>query len=390
VKRLFCGLAVLALLLEAAGQIRSDFIYWTDLDGGKIRRANLDGSGQQVLLSGLTSPTGLALDLVGGKMYWSYGYPGTGGVLCANLDGSALTTLVGGVFSPTDIALDLAGGQMYWAFGTFTTPAGIQRANLDRSGLTTLVSGLNSARGITLDLPSGKMYVSEGFHGAGTIRRYNLDGSGEEVLLTDLSRPVEMALDVPSSKMYFSDAEDGIIRRVNLDGSGEEVLISRPRTGPGIVLDLAGGKIYWTEYDSGNIGRANLDGSGQEILLTGLNGPAGIALQIDRAPGSHLLLTAPLAAVSGMPFDVTVTARDSSGNLDPTYQGTVTFSTTDPDSGVVLPADYMFTVGDGGDNGVHTFAAGLTLVTVGEQILAVTDTINGITSSATIAVNAGP
>jgi hypothetical protein len=55
---------------------------------------------------------------------------------------------------------------------------------------------------------------------------------------------------------------------------------------------------------------------------------------------------------------MTITALDSYGNIDTAYQGTVTFSTTDPDSGVVLPADYTFTTGDGGDNGRHTFSGG--------------------------------
>ena len=51
-----------------------------------IRRANLDGIGQQVLVSGLKSPGGPALDLGGGKMYWSNS--GGGDIRRANLDGS--------------------------------------------------------------------------------------------------------------------------------------------------------------------------------------------------------------------------------------------------------------------------------------------------------------
>jgi hypothetical protein len=90
-------------------------------------------------------------------------------------------------------------------------------------------------------------------------------------------------------------------------------------------------------------------------------------------------------------FDVTVAALDSSGNLDPTYQATVTFSTTDPGPGVVMPADYKFTVGDGGDNGVHTFPAEFTLITPGEQTVTVTDTVSGITSSIVVTVSSpGP
>src|SRR5207248_1532666 len=107
-------------------------------------------------------------------------------------------------------------------------------------------------------------------------------------------------------------------------------------------------------------------------------------------PQSHFLITAGATAVSGTPFDVTVTALDPSGNIDPAYQGTVTFSTSDADSGVVLPADYTFTTGDAGDNGVHVFPSGVLLITVGDQTLSVTDTVSSITGSATITVGSGP
>jgi hypothetical protein len=51
-------------------------------------------------------------------------------------------------------------------------------------------------------------------------------------------------------------------------------------------------------------------------------------------------------------FDVTVTAVDPFNHVAVGYTGTVTFGTSDPDPGVVLPADYAFTLADGGS---HTF-----------------------------------
>jgi sugar lactone lactonase YvrE len=104
----------------------------------------------------------------------------------------------------------------------------------------------------------------------------------------------------------------------------------------------------------------------------------------------RLHITAASTAVSGIAFDVTITALDPNGNIDTAYQGTVTFSTTDPDSGVALPAPYTFTTGVGGDNGVHTFPGGVTLITAGGQPLTVTDTASGITGSVTITVSPGP
>jgi hypothetical protein len=103
-------------------------------------------------------------------------------------------------------------------------------------------------------------------------------------------------------------------------------------------------------------------------------------------PRSRFLMTAPAATVSGTPFDITVTALDPSGNTDTNYQGAVTFSTSDPDSGVVLPVDYTFTTGDGSDNGVHAFPGGVTLLTLGDQTLTVTDKVSGLTCRVTITV----
>jgi hypothetical protein len=390
-KRLFCGLAVLTLLLETVGQVRSDFIYWSGYDDGNIWRAKLDGSGQQSLISGLAHPNGLALDLTGGKMYYAAG----GGIYSANLDGSGLTPLVDGLFTVGEIALDVPGGQMYWygANGGLGSTGGIQRANLDGTGQETLVDGLNASLAMALDVPGGKMYVGEGQPGTrtGTIWRYNLDGSGKEPLITGLDVPRAIALDVPGGKMYFNTQGaalglPGTVNRANLDGSSVEMLVDRGITAvAGLALELSGGKLYWSEYTFGNIGRANLDGTEQEYILMPLGGPGKIALDL-----RSFTVAAPTSVSSATPFDLTITALDPYGNIDTNYQGTVTFSTTDPDSGVVLPADYTFTTGVGGDNGVHTFSGGVTLVTVGAQTLTVTDTVSGIAGSATIPVGPGP
>lgn len=68
-----------------------------------------------------------------------------------------------------------------------------------------------------------------------------------------------------------------------------------------------------------------------------------------------------------------VTAVDDFGNTDPTYTGTVHFSSSDPVA--KLPADYTFTAED---KGTHTFLAGFN--TLGSQSIQVQDITNpGIT-----------
>jgi hypothetical protein len=103
------------------------------------------------------------------------------------------------------------------------------------------------------------------------------------------------------------------------------------------------------------------------------------------------LVTAPSNVVSGTRFDVIVTMLDIYGNIAMDYNGTVYFTTTDSVPGVILPPDYTFTTGNGGDNGVHDFAGGCVLITSGLQNLYVRDRSNGYLLGGTaIFVNPSP
>jgi hypothetical protein len=95
-------------------------------------------------------------------------------------------------------------------------------------------------------------------------------------------------------------------------------------------------------------------------------------------PPHSFVVMAPATAVSGTPFDITVMAVDAYGNIDTNYSGMITFSSTDTDPNVLLPADYAFQPGDAG---THTFSAGVTLITSGSQTISVADLNGGITGS---------
>jgi hypothetical protein len=114
---------------------------------------------------------------------------------------------------------------------------------------------------------------------------------------------------------------------------------------------------------------------------SGITGAAFVNVQA--APAVALQVVAPTSATSGTPFDVTVIAVDLYGNTDTNYNGTVTFSTSDGDPAVVLPPDYTFQPSDAG---MVTFPGGVTLITPGDQTLTATDTVSGITGTATVTV----
>jgi sugar lactone lactonase YvrE len=119
----------------------------------------------------------------------------------------------------------------------------------------------------------------------------------------------------------------------------------------------------------------------QDTADSSLTGNATVA--VVAAPASQLLITAPANAVSGTPFDVILTALDPYANVDTNYGGTVTWTSSDTDPGVILPPDYTF---QATDNGMVTFPGGVTLITLGNQTLTATDTMSGITGSATVMV----
>ncbi|MHC4477029.1 MAG: NHL repeat-containing protein [Planctomycetota bacterium] len=272
-------LAVLVLAVPGMAAVCSGQgkMYWTDDGADRIRRANVDGSGiEDLVTTGLSSPAHIALDIAAGKMYWAdYGSgPGTGKIQRANLDGSGVDGLViSGLTAPSGIALDTGGGKMYW-----TDVGMIRRANLDGSDVEILVSsGLSLVSSIALDVAGGKMYWTD--WGNDKIQRANLNGSAvEDLVTTGMSWPCDIALDLAGGKMYCVDKGTNKIQRANLDGSDVENVTPAGVSSPcGIALDMAAGKMYYT--NSYKIHRANLDGSSAEELFSDLSSiPVCVAL----------------------------------------------------------------------------------------------------------------
>jgi hypothetical protein len=146
--------------------------------------------------------------------------------------------------------------------------------------------------------------------------------------------------------------------------------------GPSQTMALLPGSPALNAGDPAQLGTADQRG----VVRSG-----GVNIGAFQASATALVLSAPDMVHTGVPFDVTLTAVDPFGQVAVGYNGTVTFSTTDPDPAVVLPADYTFTPDDAG---VHTFPGATTLITPGDQMLSVMDTAdNTISGSALVTVN---
>jgi len=117
-----------------------DAIYWNEfgpLDGpGTVWRANLDGSDARRIVNQVAFENGgeggIAVDTVANRIYWTTDTS----IQHARVDGSD-THSIPTCVNPSGIALDVPAGKMYWACFVDQT---IQRADLDGGALEQLVA----------------------------------------------------------------------------------------------------------------------------------------------------------------------------------------------------------------------------------------------------------
>jgi hypothetical protein len=137
-------------------------IYFTDYTNGKIQRANFDGSQVETLISGLTGPESIVLDLNTKKIYWGVSEYQHRGIWRANLDGSQVEPLISSQdlqIGPTTLALDLANGKMYWGDNLDDK---IYRSDLNGAKKETFISNFSFNEGMYFDDASRKLYILQG------------------------------------------------------------------------------------------------------------------------------------------------------------------------------------------------------------------------------------
>jgi hypothetical protein len=237
--------------------VEAGHIYWTNMghpsaNDGSIERVDLDGKKRRTIVpEGATfTPKQLWLDKKGGKLYWS-DREGMR-VMRANLDGSQIETLVDtskGDARPgpdatkwcVGIAVDHDRGHLYWTQkGPDNAGKGrIFRANLeipkgkspaDRSDIEVLFDALPEPIDLDLDLENRLLYWTDRGDAprGNTVSRAPLDaasrnGHAPEILISGLMEGIGLALDLKGRRMFFSDL-GGSVYSATLDGSDRRAL----------------------------------------------------------------------------------------------------------------------------------------------------------------------
>ena len=260
---------------------------------GSVRVIDADGSNEIILVKGtqVIEPDGVEVDTAGGKMYWTDMGPGgaadksvainDGRIMRADIDGTNVETVVplGLTTTPKQLALDVAGGKVYWSdrgdVGDQRVNPKIMRVNLDGSSLETIVStDLMSPVGIALDTANGKVYFTDRY--ANNIKRANLDGSDVEVVVRDTEYPVDLAFDFEKRVIYWTARKAGCLYladmdQTGMDGASFSPIITGLHAPIGVCLDRENGRLFYTDVmfpSSGAIWESELDGSNPRQIAT--------------------------------------------------------------------------------------------------------------------------
>ena len=222
-----------------------------------ILRAPRDtGGAGTVVLAGLTNCFAVAADSVNRTIYYGDGAQ----LMRADEDGANPTVI--GAGEPSGIDIDTVNNKVYWS--DFNTGS-LYRADLDGSNPETVTMGFNDPTGVAVD-PVNNHAFAMGYNN-GSVSRVGFDGTGLAGIITGTGgQPVGIAVDPAAGKIYFS-IRGASIFSADLDGSNVAPLV----TGQGAIvklrIDVAGGKIYWADQIAEMTRRANLsDGSGVEDL----------------------------------------------------------------------------------------------------------------------------
>ena len=247
--------------------VEAGHIYWTNMvvpskNNGYIERADLDGANRKTIVPpGVTfTPKQLHLEKASGKLYWS-DREGMR-VMRANLDGSGVETLVQTGEGDADrrdltrwcvgIAVDPGRGHIYW---TQKGPDNAGLGRLCRAGI---------------DIPKGQSATTR------TDIEVLYDGLPEPI---DIELDHERRLIYWTDR---GDPPRGnTVNRAPMDAGRKgrpapEILFTHLMEGIGIALDLKGGRMFMTDL-GGSVYSARLDGSNPTVLAMGLGNLTGIA-----------------------------------------------------------------------------------------------------------------
>lgn len=282
-------LLAVVICVSISSRAESQKIYWTDFRLESLNRANLDGSGIEALrVQHVQRPADIAIDPVGGKLYWAESYQKRPSISRCNLDGTNVEHFIRGVsFDLTGLALDVVSNKVYWSQLAHTGVAPgllgeIFRADLSGANIETLLAEEAILPfGIALDAAAGNLYFAD--QAIDSVKRCNVDACNPQTLVPNTDT-LDIALDLTNQNMFWFDFTSDRMQRSGLDGSKITPLTAFPASTVTEVDEIAE-KVYVAVEAEAKIQSTDLNGDNLADVIVQPEGQLLRRLALDRGEG---------------------------------------------------------------------------------------------------------
>uniref|UniRef100_A0A8C2HX74 Low-density lipoprotein receptor-related protein 1-like n=1 Tax=Cyprinus carpio TaxID=7962 RepID=A0A8C2HX74_CYPCA len=231
-----------------------------------LRKLDLDGSNYTLIKQGLNNAVALDYHYAEQMIYWTDVTTQGSMIRRMNINGSNV--------NPDGLAVDWVGGNLYWCDKGRDT---IEVSKLNGAYRSVLVnSGLREPRAVALDVRNGYLYWSD-WGDVPHIGRIGMDGTDRHIIIQDkITWPNGLTLDFINDRIYWADAREDYIAFASLDGSNRHTVLTHDI--PHIfAMTLFEEYIYWTDWETKSINRAHKTlGTNKTMLISTLHRPMDI------------------------------------------------------------------------------------------------------------------
>ena len=223
-------------------------LYYTE--GGSVFRVNVDGTWQTTVFTPGGFIYGLTVDPASNKLYYAQmttqvvnnSVQISGFINSRDLTTGQTNSLsLGNTRRLYGVALDVLGGKIYWT----ELLGGLKRANINLTGSAETFSTASAIYNIAFDdigyvtptptrtaiaataTPAALLKTLFWTNGVDKIQAINADGTNQRTLATPGGNPVGIAFDAGASKLYWAQNGANTVQRSNFDGSGVTRLARR-------------------------------------------------------------------------------------------------------------------------------------------------------------------
>uniref|UniRef100_A0A672QCJ8 Low density lipoprotein receptor-related protein 1Bb n=1 Tax=Sinocyclocheilus grahami TaxID=75366 RepID=A0A672QCJ8_SINGR len=279
-------------------------IYWADVKTQTIKRAFINGTGLQTVISGdIQNCRGLAVDWLSRNMYWLSSENEETQINVARLDGSLKTSVIYGIDKPKCLTVHPAKG---WRSPKATVSSFSSRLIFHSSSCFLLslwsLSGRNACQLNNGGCSQLCLPTSENTRTCACTIGYNLRSdrlscegrllswpvslcfTGMSHFFFTSNRPVHIKNDnyISNDTVYWTDMGLNRISRAKRDQTWREDIVT---TGinrvEGIAVDWIAGNLYWTDHGLNLIEIARLNGLYRSVVISeGLDQPRAIAVYL--------------------------------------------------------------------------------------------------------------